>query len=158
MGISRWQKLKNKLLCCCKSKNETSMQIKLEVQGPKARPSAYQVSRMNLRNQESDKVAPKKSGDRRKTLVIEAANLIFCFKSEARAADIVNLLPNQSNIYLKPEDSIPKGKSLAPNKVQEGKPVIRPTFESFINEIRSYYEIIIWTTYPRKVRIDNSVA
>lgn len=153
---SCWSWLKQKVRCCKKADNGLNNQGIKESNLNHLMVGLGTLAKSAIKQQDTDKISPKNSKDRRKTLVLEVTNLLIYLKNPNLSYQLI-FSQGQSMSSVNPHDSVQKSSTVKKLSSQELKPILRPTFERFLKEISPYYEVMLWSTAPRKVRSSNQV-
>jgi hypothetical protein len=145
-----WSRMKQKLSCCFKSKNASQKHQMKDFKLNSPFKAAALPPKVQKKRSEGDKIPPKRIGDKRKTLVIEVMNLIIYFMTVPKR---LKFLENQSvSQIFYPQEINSKLTSVMKQPSTEVKTLVRSSFEEFLSEIQTYYEVILWSTSSRQVR------
>lgn len=151
------KRFKNNLACCLKSICQNSKGNQQDFQLKNSQKVTSVPQKVQKKRTEGEKIPHKRPGDKRKTLVIEANDILVHFRNVVHKP---SLLGNKtiSQVTVRPQDNSSQPKFWKEDVSESSKPIIRPSFEEFISEILTYFEVILWTTTPRLVRIHNLEA
>lgn len=143
--------LKEKFSCCKKAVLESPSGSLKDVRLP----TAYMNTKLKQTfsgayRTDSDKIKPKRVGDFRKTLVIELNDLLVYFQPKDHEPALIELIKDKtvSNVEPHPINLLDKPN----NEVVEVEPIFRDDLPNFLKELNDFYEIILWTTMPKKVK------